>query len=73
MCHLESGAGRSPQRDLRSTPSAGGTGYFLLPPRRGGWGVLLEFEAVAKFSDDEKKMVKGVLKGLILKHESERY
>ena len=35
--------------------------------------LLLEFETISKFNDDEKKMVKGVLKGLILKHESERY
>ena len=35
--------------------------------------LLLEFEAISKFSDEEKRMIKGVLKGLILKHESERF
>ncbi len=33
----------------------------------------LEFEALSRFGDDDKRMVKAVLKGLILKHEAERW
>jgi len=32
-----------------------------------------EFEAISRFSDEQRKMVKTVLKGLILQHEAERW
>jgi transcriptional regulator with XRE-family HTH domain len=35
--------------------------------------LRLEFEAVSHFGDEDKKLVKSVLKGLILKHESEKW
>lgn len=35
--------------------------------------LRLQFEAVAKFSKDEKKVVKALLEGLILKHEAQRW
>jgi len=35
--------------------------------------LMMEFEAISRFSEEEKKTVKGVLKGLILKHEAERW
>lgn len=35
--------------------------------------LRLEFEAVSRFNPEEKKMVKSVLKGLILKHEADRW
>jgi transcriptional regulator with XRE-family HTH domain len=35
--------------------------------------LLLEFEAISRFSEEEKKTVKGVLKGLILKHQADRW
>lgn len=35
--------------------------------------LRLEFEAVSRFNPDEKQLVKSVLKGLILKHEAERW
>jgi len=35
--------------------------------------LTLEFEALARFTPEEKRLVKSVLKGLILKHEAERW
>ncbi len=35
--------------------------------------LRLEFEAVSQFGQEDKKLVKAVLKGLILKHESEKW
>ena len=35
--------------------------------------LRLEFEAISAFSPDEKQTAKAVLKGLILKHEAERW
>jgi len=35
--------------------------------------LRLEFEAVSQFGKEDKKLVKSVLKGLILKHESEKW
>ena len=31
-----------------------------------------EFEAVARFPDEEKKIIKALLEGMILKHEAKR-
>jgi len=36
-------------------------------------GLRLQFEAVSKFSADEKRVIKSVLEGLILKHEAKRW
>lgn len=35
--------------------------------------LRLQFEAVSRFSDDEKQVAKAVLEGLILKHEAKRW
>ncbi len=35
--------------------------------------LRLQFEAVSKFSAEEKKVIKAVLEGLILKHEANRW
>ena len=35
--------------------------------------LRLEFEAINNFSDDEKKTARDLLKGLILKHQAERW
>lgn len=35
--------------------------------------LRLQFEAVSKFDAEEKKVVKSVLEGLILKHEAKRW
>jgi transcriptional regulator with XRE-family HTH domain len=35
--------------------------------------LRLQFEAVVKFSKEEKKVAKAVLEGLILKHEASRW
>jgi hypothetical protein len=35
--------------------------------------LRLQFEAVSKFSAEEKKVIKSVLEGLILKHEAKRW
>lgn len=35
--------------------------------------LRLQFEAVSKFTAEEKKVIKSVLEGLILKHEAQRW
>ncbi len=35
--------------------------------------LAIQFEAIAKFSPEEKKILKEVLEGLILKHEAKRW
>jgi len=35
--------------------------------------LRLQFEAISKFDDDEKKMIKEILDGLILKREAKRW
>ena len=35
--------------------------------------LLLQFEAVSKFAPDEKKVIKALLEGMILKHEAKRW
>jgi transcriptional regulator with XRE-family HTH domain len=35
--------------------------------------MRLEFEAISKFNQEEKRTIKAVLKGLILKHEAEKW
>jgi transcriptional regulator with XRE-family HTH domain len=35
--------------------------------------LRLQFEAVSQFSAEEKKVIKAVLEGLILKHEAKRW
>jgi transcriptional regulator with XRE-family HTH domain len=35
--------------------------------------LRLQFEAVSKFTAEEKKVIKSVLEGLILKHEAKRW
>jgi hypothetical protein len=35
--------------------------------------LRLQFEAVSKFSAEEKRVIKSVLEGLILKHEAKRW
>jgi transcriptional regulator with XRE-family HTH domain len=35
--------------------------------------LRLQFEAVSKFDKEEKKVIKAVLEGLILKHEAKRW
>jgi hypothetical protein len=41
---------------------------------RGPDGDLrLQFEAISKFSAEEKSVIKSVLEGLILKHEAKRW
>jgi transcriptional regulator with XRE-family HTH domain len=35
--------------------------------------LRLQFEAVSKFDEDEKKFIKSVLEGLILRHEAKRW
>jgi transcriptional regulator with XRE-family HTH domain len=35
--------------------------------------LRLQFEAVSRFSSEEKKVVKSVLEGMILKHEAKRW
>jgi len=35
--------------------------------------LALQFQAIAKFSPEEKKIIKEVLEGLILKHEAKRW
>jgi len=35
--------------------------------------LRLQFEAVAKFTDEEKKAARAVLDGLILRHEARRW
>ena len=35
--------------------------------------LRLQFEAVSSFSSEEKKVVKSVLEGMILKHEAKRW
>ena len=34
---------------------------------------MLQFEAISKFGTEEKKILKEVLDGLILKHEAKRW
>jgi hypothetical protein len=36
-------------------------------------GLSLQFEAISKFDPEEKKTIKEVLEGLILKHEAKRW
>jgi len=38
-----------------------------------GDDLRLQFEAVSKFSAEEKSVIKSVLEGLILKHEAKRW
>lgn len=38
-----------------------------------GDDLRLQFEAVSKFTAEEKKVIKSVLEGLILKHEANRW
>lgn len=38
-----------------------------------GDDLRLQFEAVSKFSAEEKRVIKSVLEGLILKHEAKRW
>ena len=33
----------------------------------------LQFEAISKFAADEKKVIKALLEGMILKHEAKRW
>ena len=41
---------------------------------RGPDGDLrLQFEAISKFASEEKKVIKGLLEGMILKHEAKRW
>ena len=41
---------------------------------RGPDGVLrLQFEAISKFAAEEKKVIKALLEGVILKHEVKRW
>ena len=35
--------------------------------------LAIQFEAIAKFSPEEKKIIKEVVEGLILKHEAKRW
>ena len=35
--------------------------------------LLLQFEAISKFDEDEKKLVRAMLEGLILRHEAKRW
>jgi hypothetical protein len=35
--------------------------------------LRLQFEAISRFSPEEKKVVKSVLEGLLLKHEARRW
>lgn len=35
--------------------------------------LALQFQAISKFSSEEKKIIKEVLEGLILKHEAKRW
>jgi transcriptional regulator with XRE-family HTH domain len=35
--------------------------------------LRFQFEAIARFTDDEKKVVRSVLEGLLLKHEAHRW
>jgi transcriptional regulator with XRE-family HTH domain len=35
--------------------------------------LLLQFEAISKFSAEEKKVIKALLEGMILKHEAKRW
>jgi len=35
--------------------------------------LRLQFEAVSKFTSEEKRVIKSVLEGLILKHEAKRW
>ncbi len=35
--------------------------------------LRLQFEAISKFNKDEKRVVKALLEGLILKHEAQRW
>lgn len=35
--------------------------------------LLLQFEAISKFSAEEKKVIKAFLEGMILKHEAKRW
>ena len=35
--------------------------------------LKLQFEAVSRFPDDEKNVVKALLEGMILKHEAKRW
>jgi len=38
------------------------------------WSYLrLQFEALSQFTADEKKVVKAVIEGLILKHDAQRF
>ena len=41
---------------------------------RGPDGDLrLQFEAISKFASEEKKVIKALLEGMILKHEAKRW
>jgi hypothetical protein len=41
---------------------------------RGPDGDLrLQFEAISKFAPEEKKVIKALLEGMILKHEAKRW
>ena len=35
--------------------------------------LKLQFEAVSRFREDEKQIVKALLEGMILKHEAKRW
>ena len=35
--------------------------------------LLLQFEAISKFASEEKKLIKALLEGMILKHEAKRW
>ncbi len=34
---------------------------------------FIQFEAISKFAPDEKKVIKALLEGMILKHEAKRW
>ena len=44
------------------------------PSERGpGDDLALQFEAVAQFDDDEKRLVRALLEGLIIRHDAQKW